>query len=112
MAAVGVKLDEASDAPSRGEVHIRFLSGQLFSCAGLDALGHVYPSRYSQGPLTPGSGSGRIARAAAGRMCANAGMADKMTTGLVGQGGGDSGNHATAIGKPRLSESASRKDPL
>jgi hypothetical protein len=110
--AVGVKLAEAPDARSRGEVHIRILSGQCSSWLGRVAPGDLHPLRYPHSPNAPGSGPGRIARAVIGRMRANTGMADSMTTGLADQGGSESGNDATAGGKPRLGESASGKDPL
>jgi len=112
VTADGVKLAEAPDAPSRGEVRIRFPSGQCSSWLGRVALGDLHPSRYSQSLLLPGSGPGRITHAASGRVRANTGMADSMTTGLADQDGGDSGNDAAADGEPRLREPASGKDPL
>jgi hypothetical protein len=113
VSADGVRLAEAPDAPSRGEVRTRFPSGRCRNWQCRVALGDLHPSRDSQSLHDPGSGPGRITHAAISRMRASTGMADSMTTGLVDQDGGDSGTRATASGKrPLLSEPASGKDPL
>jgi len=113
VTAVGVKLAEAPDAPSRSEVHIRFPCGRRSSWRRRVALGDPYPSRDSQSLRTPGSGPGRISHAAFGRIRASAGVTDSMTTDLADQDGGYSGNDAADSGKrPLLGEPASGKDPL
>src|ERR1022692_2752372 len=113
VTADGVRLGEAPDAPSRGEVRIRFPSGRCFNRRCRVALGDLHPLRDSQSLNIPGSGPGRITHAVLSRVRASTGMADSMTTGLADQDGGDSGTDATASGKwPLLGEPASGKDPL
>lgn len=113
VAAVGVRLVEASDAPSRGEVHIRIPSGQRVSRRQRVALGDTNPSGDAQSLHAATSGPGWVAYAAIGQMRAATGIAESTGTGLIGQAGGDSGSRVA--GKTRQScpgDPASWKDPL
>lgn len=113
VAGVGVRLVEAPDAPSRGEVHIRIPSGQRISRRHRVALGDTHPSGDAQSLHAAEPVPGRIAHAAIGQMRAATGIAECTTTGLTGQAGGDSGSRVA--GKTRQSrpgDPASWKDPL
>lgn len=112
MAALGVRLGEAPDAPSRGEVRIRIPSGQSLARQRV-ALGDIHPSGDTPSLHSATSGPRWITHAAIGHVRAGTGMAERMTTGLINQVGGDSGsrvadkqgNRAQAIPHPW-------KDPL
>ena len=113
MAAVGVRLGEAPDAPSRGEVRIRIPSGLRISGRQRVALGDINPSGDARGLRAPRSKPGRTARSAIGQMRTAAGIAVCTTTGLVDQVGGDSGSRvAEGSRQLRRGDLASWKDPL
>lgn len=92
MAGLGVRLTEAPDAPSRGEVRIRIPSGQRPSRQQRVALGDTHPSGDTPSLHAATSGPGWITHAAFGQVRAAMGMADCMTTGLINQVDGDSGS--------------------
>jgi len=92
VARVGVRLAEAPDAPTRGEVHIRIPSGQRMSRQQRVALGDIHPSGDAQSLYAATSGPEWIAPAAIGRLWTATGIAECTTTGLIGQVGGDSGS--------------------
>ena len=92
MAALGVRLVEAPDAPSRGEVRIRIPSGQRLSRQQRVALGDTHPSGDTPSLHTATSGTVWIMHAAIGQVRTATGMAECMTTGLINQAGGDSGS--------------------
>ena len=113
MAALGVRLGEAPDAPSRGQVRIRIPSGQRLTRQQRVALGDTHPSGDTPSPHAATSGPGWMAHAAIGQLRTGTGMTECMTSGLINQVGGDSGsrvaekrgNRAQAIPHPW-------KDPL
>jgi hypothetical protein len=118
VAALGVRLVEAPDAPSRGQVRIRIPSGQRLTRQQRVALGDTHPSGDTPSPYAATSvmrttGPGRMAHAAIGQLRTGTGMTECMTSGLINQVGGDSGsrvaekrgNRAQAIPHPW-------KDPL
>jgi hypothetical protein len=120
MAADGVRLGEAPDAPSWGEVHTRIPSGQRIlsgqRCSGgrrRGALGKTHLSGDLKSLHAPNLRPGWSAHAAIGRMRICTALAECTTTGLIGQVGGDSGSRVTESGRQsRLGKSASWKDPL
>jgi len=111
VAAASVRLVEALDVPSRGEVHIRIPSGQRISRLQRVALGETHPSGDAQSLRVATSVSGRFTHAANGQTRIVAGMAECTTTGLIDQVGDDSGSRA-ADRPSRLGDFASWKDPL
>jgi hypothetical protein len=119
VTAVGVRLAEAPDAPSRGEVRIRIPSGQCCKRQWRAALGDTHPSGDIQSLHAPGSRPGRVTHAAIGQMRVGTGIAECTTTGLMVQDGGDSWNCTTpryeaVLGGERSpnGDLASWKDPL
>jgi hypothetical protein len=113
VAPVGVRLIEAPNAPSRGEVRIRIPSGQCISRRQRVALGDIHQSGDAQSLHVATSGPRWIAYAAIGQMRAATGMAECTTTGLIGQVGGDSGSRvADKTRQSRPGDPASWKDPL
>jgi hypothetical protein len=111
VAALGVRLVEAPDAPSRGEVRIRIPSGQRLSRQQRVALGDTHPSGDTPSLHAATSGSGRITHAAIGQVRTATGMAECTTTGLINQVGGDSGSRV-AEKQSCPGDPASWKDPL
>lgn len=107
VAALGVKLIEAPEAPSRGEVRIGIPSGQRLSRQQLVALGDNHPSGDTSSLHAATSGPEWITHAVIGR------MARCMTTGPAHQVGGDSGSRvAEKSGQSCPGNLASWKDPL
>ena len=92
MAALGVRLVEAPDAPSRGEVRIRIPSAQRLSRQQRVALGDTHPSGDTPSLYAATSGPGWITHAAIGQVRIATGIAECTTTGLINQVGGDSGS--------------------
>ena len=92
MAALGVRLGEAPDAPSRGEVRIRIPSDQRLSRQQRVALGDTHPSGDTPSLHTAISGPGWTTHPAIGQVRIATGIAECMTTGLINQVGGDSGS--------------------
>lgn len=112
MTAVGVRLDEAPGAPSRGEVHIRIPSGRLRSAQWRVALGDIHRSgdirstRLAHGPHQAWSLAPSALRQARK-------MADCTMTGLAGDGYGQSGTRMAPDGTRSLAgDLISWKDPL
>jgi hypothetical protein len=112
VTAVGVRLDEAPGAPSRGEVHIRIPSGQLCSAQWRVALGDIHLSgdiprtRLADGP-------DRACSQAPSASWQARGMADCTMTGLAGEGYGQSGNRVAPDCRRLLAgDLISWKDPL
>lgn len=91
MAALGVRLVEAPDAPSRGEVRIRIPSGQRLSQQRV-ALGDTHPSGDTPSLHVATSGLGHSTHTAIGHVRSARGKAECTTTGLINQVGGDSGS--------------------
>jgi hypothetical protein len=125
VAAVGVRLGEAPDAPSRGEVHVRIPPSQHSSscqnsfsersCSWRVALGETYPSGDVESLHAPGTSSWPrwFAPAAISRMPINTGMAECVTTRPMNQDGRDSGSRVTDMkARSRIGDPASWKDPL
>jgi hypothetical protein len=113
VAALGVRLGEAPDVPSRGEVCIRIPSGQRISRQQRVALGEAHPSGDTPSLHAATSGLGWITHAAIGQVRIAMGMAECTTTVLINQGGGDSRSRVAE--KARQScpgDPASWKDPL
>jgi hypothetical protein len=94
VAALGVRLVEAPDAPSRGEVRIRIPSGQRFSRQQRVALGDTHPAADTPSLHAATSGPGWITQAAIGTARTATGIAGCVTTGLINQVGDDSGSRA------------------
>lgn len=92
MAALGVRLVEAPDAPSTGEVRIRIPSGQRLSRQQRVALGDTHPSGDTPSLHAATSGPGWFTHAVVGQVRTATGMAECMTSGLINQAGGDSGS--------------------
>lgn len=92
MATLSVRLGEAPDAPSRGEVRIRIPSGHRPSQLQRVALGDTHPSGDTPSLHAATSGPGWITHTAIGHMPIATGMAECLTTGLINQVGGDSGS--------------------
>jgi hypothetical protein len=112
MAAVGVRLCEAPDAPSRSEVRFRILSGQRSNGHWRAALGDIHPSGDIRSLPAPGTRPGRIMHAAISWMRASTGMAEYTTAALM-QGYGDSGSRVAVSGEQLPpGDLASWKDPL
>ena len=79
MAALGVRLGEAPDAPSRGEVRTRIPSGQRTSWQQRVAVGDTHPSGDNPSLHAATSGPGWIMHAAIGQVrtvTGNGGMYD------------------------------------
>lgn len=123
VAAVGVRLGEAPDAPSWGKVCIRTPSGLSCGYRLSDsrygerrqrvALGDTHPSGDAQTLHAPSSRHGWFVHAAISRMRTATGMAGCTTTGLTDQVGSDNGSRAaTYAGRSCLDDPASWKDPL
>jgi len=113
VAADGVRLVVAPDAPSWGEVHIRIPSRHGSYERWRGALGDTHPSGDLKNLHAPDLRPGWSAHAAIGRMRTSTALAECTTTGLIGQVGGDSGSRVAESGRQsRLGESASWKDPL
>jgi len=113
VAALGVRLDEAPDVPSRGEVHVRIPSDQRLSRQQRVALGGTHTSGDTPSPYAATSGPGCITHAAISRVRTAMGMAECTTTVLINQVGGDSGSHvAENQRKSCAGDLASWKDPL
>jgi len=129
VAADGVRLGEAPVAPSWGVVHIRIPSGQhrvnqrcvnqhCVSEHGTrlrlrGALGDTHPSGDLKSLHAPNLRPEWNAHAANDRMRISTALAECITTGLIGQVGGDSGSRVAESGRQsRLGKSASWKDPL
>jgi len=113
VTAVGVRLSEAPDAPSRGEVRIRIPSGQRWYRRWRVAIGDIHSSGDIRNLHAPGSQPGRIAHAAIGWMLAGTGMAERITAGLADQDGRYGWNRTALSGKRLpLGDLASWKDPL
>jgi hypothetical protein len=107
VAAASVRLVEALEAPSRGEVHIRIPSGQRNSGRQRVALGDTHPSGDAQSLRAATSVPRRIVHAANGQMR----IVACTTTGLIDQVGGDSGS-PVAKTPSCLGDLVSWKDPL
>ena len=112
MAALGVRLVEAPDVPSRGVVRIRIPSVQRPSRQQRVALGDTHPSGDTPSLHAAISGLGWITHTAIGQMPIATGMAECMTTGLINQVGGDSGSRVAEKGQTYSGDPASWKDPL
>jgi hypothetical protein len=136
VAGVGVRLVEAPDAPSRGQVHVRIPSGPRCSLRHRTlrhgtlqlstlrhgrrsarprrvALGDSHPLGDIQSPHAPSLRPQWFAWAAVSQIPIDTEMAKCITTGLIDQDGGDSGSQVAESGKrSHLSEPASWKDPL
>jgi hypothetical protein len=113
VAAVGVRLGEAPDAPSWGEVHICIPSGQRSIRRQRAALRSTHPSGDDLTLRAPSSILVWVAHAAIGRMATARGVAVSKTTDLIDQDGGDSGSRvADSEVRSRLGDPASWKDPL
>lgn len=112
MTAVGVRLCEAPDAPSRGEVRFRIPSGQRCSRQWRAALGDIHPSGDIQSLHAPDTRPGLITHVAIGWTSASTGVAEYTTAALI-QGYGDSGSRVAVSGEQAPPDDlASWKDPL
>jgi hypothetical protein len=92
VAALGVRLVEAPQAPSRGEVRIRIPSGQRLSRQQRVALGDTHPSGDTPSLHAATSAPGWTMHTAISQVRVATGMAECTTTGLINQVGGDSGS--------------------
>jgi hypothetical protein len=92
VAALGVRLVEAPQAPSRGEVRIRIPSGQRLSRQQRVALGDKHPSGDTPSLHAATSAPGWTMHTAIGQVRVATGMAECTTTGLINHVGSDSGS--------------------
>lgn len=120
MTGVGVRLSEAPDALSQGEVRIRIPLGRrtpsrrtsTLSCRRRVAFGDIHRSGVNQSLHALDSRPGWMTCAAIGGRV-NAATAGCTTTGLTNQGGGDSGNRVAVSERRSLPGGlAPWKDPL
>ena len=112
MTAVGVRLDEAPGAPSRGEVHIRIPSSQLRSAQWRVALCDTHLSGDIRHTRLADGSNRACSRAPSGPRRAR-GIADCTVTGLAAEGYGQSGTRVAPDYRRLLAgDIISWKDPL